>query len=157
MVFLRKDANKKKKLSQVWRKPKGMHNKRRLSHAGHAKTVSPGFKKSAGESGMYHGKVIKFVEVLDDLSQLDAKVHAAQIKKISKRNKISILKECKAKGITVVNLNVDKYLKVHDVKKAKTSVKSKDSEKSKDAKGKESASSKQEQKAAGSKEESDKK
>lgn len=144
MVFLRKDANKKKKLAKVWRKPKGMHNKRRLKHAGHAKIVSPGYKKPASLVNSYNGKSIKNVERFEDLASLNKDTDAAQIKKISKKNKVKILKECKSKGITVVNLNVDKYLKDYDVSEDKVkSVKNKKTE-SKDNKSASDDSSKEE-------------
>ena len=41
--FVRRDANNKR-FHNKWRKPRGLHNKRRLKKAGHQKNPSIGYK-----------------------------------------------------------------------------------------------------------------
>ncbi len=104
MRFQRKDANKKLRIGSSWRRPKGLHNKRRLQKSGHAKIVKPGFKKAVGL-----GKETVSVSNTKDLQDLNPKKHELNILKVSKKKKLEIISEAKKKGFGFVNFNPDRY------------------------------------------------
>ncbi len=151
MKFLRKDSNKKKRLNKGYRRPKGLHNKMRLEKKGHSSKIKPGFGRDNKEKNTWKGLKIVFVEKLEDLKGLDPKKHSVNIKKISKKSKVEIVKEAKKKGFVFVNLNAEAYLKsVEELLKQKSSKtkKQKDQpkEEKEESKKKESDSEKKEPK-----------
>ena len=140
MRFQRKDANKKLRIGSSWRRPKGLHNKRRLQKSGHAKIVKPGFKKAVGL-----GKETVSVSNTKDLQDLNPKKHELNILKVSKKKKLEIISEAKKKGFGFVNFNPDRYEEntkkqaelAKELKKKKESREKKESEKKPDEKDKE--------------------
>jgi len=100
--FLRKDAHKKKRVAQVWRKPKGIQNKRRLQRKGHSGIVKPGYMKPMEAE-------IVLVSSVKQLSSLDPKMHSVVIAKVSRKSKMKIIEEAEKMKFRIINLNVKKY------------------------------------------------
>jgi ribosomal protein L32E len=108
--FIRKDTHKKKRLSLVWRKPKGITNKRRLSRNGHATCVRPGFGTKASDRGKNkQGLMIVSVATLDQLKKINPKTQAALLAGVGKKRKIELMNEAEKLKITLVNFNAKLY------------------------------------------------
>ena len=149
MKFERKDSKKKLRIGNSWRKPKGMHNKRRLQKSGHAKIVKPGFGKKKGEKNKVEGKEIMLVSNLEDLKKANPKEHTLSIARTSKKKKLAILEEAKKQKFTFVNFNPERF-----EEKINKDIAEKKAEKAKRLKRKEKQ--KEKQKEAEKKEESKK-
>jgi len=144
--FIRKDVHKKKRLSLVWRKPKGITNKRRLNRSGHAPCVRPGYGTKASDRGKTkQGLIIISVATLDQLKKIDTKTQAALLAGVGKKRKTELMKEAEKLKITLVNFNsklfkekAEKFLaeKKKDSEKKKEALKEaeKDAEKKKEVK-----------------------
>lgn len=106
---------KKRKKKQVWRSPKGRHNKMRLKRKGYSAVVEIGYKKPETE------KVV-LVNNLRELHNLK-KGEKIILGKIGDRKKMEIVKVAKEKGIHIQNLDIEKFeekmKKMHEERKAK--------------------------------------
>ena len=71
-VFIRQDNPKRPKLSDKWRKPKGIHSKIRHHFKGRRKMPSPGYKSPAEVKGL-HATGLKIVMAYSagDLSKIN--------------------------------------------------------------------------------------
>ena len=145
--FIRKDTHKKKRLALVWRKPKGITNKKRLGRKGHSANVNPGFGSKASDRGKNkQGLMITLVFNLDQLKKVDPKTQAALLAGVGKKKKTELIAEAEKLKITLVNFNskayterVEKFLsskkqksttkKVEKVEEAKVAKESKSEEK----------------------------
>ena len=105
-MFQRQDQHKKKRLNVGWRKPKGLQNKQRLEKKGYTKKVKTGYMKTSAE--------VVLVSSLEELKEL--KPCTIQIAKISKKNKVELVKEAQKKGFTFQNFNAEKFLKSVEAK-----------------------------------------
>jgi len=111
--FVRQDAHKKR-LKKRWVKPRGLHSKVRLKHRGHARKVSDGYRAPKEVRGLSkEGLKVSIVHNEKELESIDKEKEGIIISsKVSLKNKISLLKKAKEKGIKILNLkNVDEYLK----------------------------------------------
>jgi len=150
--FIRKDTHKKKRLALVWRKPKGITNKKRLRRKGHSANVNPGFGTKASDRGKNkQGLMITLVYNLDQLKKINPKTQSALLAGVGKKKKVELIAEAEKLKIILVNFNskkysegVEKFLlqkkkdtatkkeeKIEDAKEAKEKVKEKEA---KDAK-----------------------
>jgi len=125
MKFIRRNWTKASRLGkgrkkkQVWRAPKGRHNKMRKKRKGYPIKVMVGFKqKSKGRNMIKNQKPIR-VNNLKELEKIK-KGEIAIIGKVGMKKKIEIAKKAKEKGIPVHNLNVEKMLKKIKKEEAKT-------------------------------------
>jgi len=103
---------KKRKKKQKWRKPTGRDNKMREKKKGHPKIVSVGYKKAR--------KMNKTNQILVKNTQELEKVKKNQIVivgHVGKKKKIEIAKKAKKMGISLQNLNIEKFLKELENKK----------------------------------------
>ncbi len=144
--FIRTDAVKKR-LKKRWVRARGLHSKIRLKKAGHQKKVSNGYgspKKVRGLSRDGLIQVIVFNE--NELGAVNKEKEGIIIaKNVGTKKKVSLLKKAKEKGIKVLNLNIDEYLKKKEEeikkrlqkKRKKEEEKEKKKEKKKDEKKKE--------------------
>lgn len=108
--FIRKDAFKKKRLGQTWRKPKGLQNKKRLQRKGNARKVKPGFgTKNTDRHTTKAGLKIITITTLAQLKEVNPKTHAIIIGKTGMNKKLQLLEEAEKAKITIANLNVKKY------------------------------------------------
>lgn len=99
--FSRLGRNKRKK--QVWRSPKGRHNKMRKKRKGYPATVNIGYKQE-------ESKKMILVNTLKELEKI-GKESRIIVGKVGNRKRLEIVKKAKEKGIQVQNINVKKFLK----------------------------------------------
>jgi len=108
--FVPEDKQKRKRLSDSWRKPKGMHSKMRHGFWGKPACVR-GPKAVRGLH--FSGLVPVLVNTVAELEKIDSKIQGVIIGHIGGRKKIQVLEACKQKGITVLNVkNVDETTKM---------------------------------------------
>ncbi len=112
-TFTRQDSNKYS-FSNKWRKPRGMHNKRRLSKKGHQKNPSTGYGSS---------KEVKFltkegfnriiISNLNDLQKINKEKDTIVLSsKLGLRKKLLLLEEIQKTGLKVDNIkNIESYIK----------------------------------------------
>ena len=109
--FLRRTWNrynklgKKKKKKQVWKKPKGRHNKMRKKRKGYPKVVSIGYRKNKSER-----KNIRIIRSLEDLENIK-KNEVLVLGNVGKKKKIEISEKAKKMKVSFQNLNIEKFLK----------------------------------------------
>lgn len=151
--FVRKDSNKKR-FKNKWRKPRGLHNKRRLKKAGHQKNPSIGYKSPVKvrylhKSGVSLWKVNNFKDLEDFKNEDQAAIISS---KIGMKLKIKILEECQKKKIKVFNVkDIQKFIDESN-KKLEERKKSKKKKVEKKQKTKEEAKKKAEEKKEDGKE-----
>ena len=105
--FSRLGKNRRKK--QVWRSPKGRHNKMRKKRKGYPATVNIGYKQE-------EKKKIILVNNLAELEKI-AKGETIIVGKVGEKKRTEIVKKAKEKGIQIQNINVKKFMKKSEVTK----------------------------------------
>ena len=111
--FVRTDAHKKKRLGLKWRKPKGLHNKRRLLYRGYAKVVKQGYQSDRDTKGFVKGLKPILVFDISALEGIDKKKEGIIVSgKIGSKRRLEILELAKKDNITILNLNADKKIKL---------------------------------------------
>lgn len=118
--FIRQDSNKLKCLGDKWRKPKGIHSKMRNNFKGHRKNISVGWKSTKEQRGLI-GRLQNVITT--SLSQIEGINPALQgitiANSVGLKKRISIINKAKEKGIKILNIrNVDKYIEMHNLKRA---------------------------------------
>ncbi len=136
--FVRGDSNKEKcKTRLKWKKPRGLHNKRRLKKKGHQKNPSVGFRSPKQVRALDRkGLVPYLVRNVKDLKKLDKDSNSLVLASgIGLKKKMVILEECLKNNLQVSNVkNITLFL---EESKTKLSNKKKSSEKRKDKKKRE--------------------
>jgi len=124
--FVRQDAHKKR-LRKRWVKPRGLHSKVRLKHRGHARKVSDGYRSPKEVRGLSkEGLKIIRIHNEEDLNKIVKEKEGIILSShIGLKNKISLLKKAKEKGITILNINAEEYLKKKEEEIKKKSEKKK--------------------------------
>ena len=112
--FVRHAAHRKKKLAEVWRKPKGLQNKLRLNKKSRGVRVSSGYRSPTSTRGLVSGKKQALVYTKEDLFQYEPDVHAITVGKTGNKRRLELLEEAKKQGFIVLN---------HDVEKKTTEIK----------------------------------
>lgn len=132
--FVRQDFHKKR-LRKRWVKPRGLHSKVRLKKAGHPRKVETGYGSPAEVRGLSkEGLKAVIVHNKNELEGVNqAKEGAIISSSVGLKNKIELLKKAKEKGIKILNLKVDDYLKrkEEEMKKRTENKKKKDEAKKK--------------------------
>lgn len=110
--FSRTDAHKKKKLSNTWRRPKGLQNKRRLRKKGYAPVVKVGRQTNKATKGQSKkGFKMVMIKSLAELNAVDKKTECVIISSsIGNRNRLLILEQAKKQDILILNFDVDKAI-----------------------------------------------
>ncbi len=114
--FVRKDWHKisslglRRKKKQVWRKPKGRHNKLREKKKSHGAWPSIGYRSPMIIRGTINGIKPVLVHNEMELENL-SKDNAIIIAHIGLKNKSKIVKKAVAKNIRILNLNAEEFLK----------------------------------------------
>jgi len=122
MKFLRRNWDKRSRLGkgrkkkQVWRKPKGRHNKMREKQKGYPAIVKIGYKQKEKEKPI----LISTLKELENTKRKDI-----IIGKVGNRKKIEIAKKAKEKGIRIHNANIRKFLEKNAKKEIKNMEKKK--------------------------------
>ena len=138
--FVRSVAHKIKRISsKVWRKPKGLQNKMRLSKSGHRKSVSIGFRSPASVRGLTK-EGIKPIIVYDikSLENIDKEKQGVILGKTGMKKRALLIKKAESLGIRIFNIgNVGESLKNIDDKIKRRKEKKTQREKRKTEKAKE--------------------
>lgn len=110
--FVRQDFHKKR-LKKRWIRPRGLHSKVRLRKRGHARKVSSGYRVPKEVRGLSReGLKVIIISNENELGKINKEKEGIIVSgKVGLKSKISLLKKVKEKGIKVLNLNVDEYLK----------------------------------------------
>jgi len=110
--FNRTDSNKYKQFKN-WRKPRGLHNKRRLSKKGHQKNPSSGYRSPKEVKGLdRNGLREKIVKNISDLKKITEGDIAILSSTLGLKKKINILEEAKGKNIHVKGIkDIEEFLK----------------------------------------------
>jgi len=95
-----------------WRRPRGLQNKERLGVFGKKAVVSTGYRGPSAVRGLSaSGRHIIRVFNVSDLADINPKDQCALIASIGNKKLNDVLVECKAKGIEVVNHDIEDSLK----------------------------------------------
>jgi large subunit ribosomal protein L32e len=111
-TFLRTDSNRKK-YKNNWRKPRGLHNKRRLNVKGHQKNPSQGYRSPLEVRGLNRsGFELINVCNITELNGIKKETQMVEIATaVGIKNKVKILEECKLKGLQISNVkDIDKFI-----------------------------------------------
>lgn len=103
--FVQTDQHKKKKLKDVWRKPRGLHNKKRKYILGKGEMARPGYGSPAAVKGLHPSG---FEEVLlsraQDLDNVDPATQAIRIARtVGQRKRLDIVKKAQSLGLKILN------------------------------------------------------
>jgi len=108
--FLRTQAGAVKRVPLKWKKPRGIHNKRRHNKKGKAPTVTAGYGRDVAKRGsVKSGLMPIIVSSKEQLKSVDKSKQGIVIAKTGKRKKSEIIAEAEKLGITIINLNVTRY------------------------------------------------
>lgn len=116
MKFLRRNTDRhsklgrKRKKKQIWRKPKGRHNKMRDKKRGYPALVSAGYRKSKKICGKLNGMNSVIIRNVNDFEKIK-KGEIGIVGSVGMKNKINIVKKAKEKGTVLYNINIDKFIK----------------------------------------------
>ena len=112
-TFLASDSNRIKFKSK-WRKPRGLHNKRRLKKAGHQKNPSQGYRSPKLVRGL-HTSGLNLITIynLNDIQNIDPKTQIIEFSSnIGLKKKLDLLEKCKEKKLQISNIkDIDKFIK----------------------------------------------
>lgn len=129
-TFLRRNSDKysklgmRKKKKQVWRSPKGRHNKMRLKRKGYPATVNIGYKQDVEERGKIDNKKMILVNSLRELENVKEGATII-VGKMGAKKKLELVNKAKSKKVHIHNINVNKMMKkIEKAKKMKEEKKS---------------------------------
>ncbi|WEU39854.1 MAG: 50S ribosomal protein L32e [Candidatus Odinarchaeum yellowstonii] len=108
--FIRQESWKYKRLSEAWRRPRGLDNKVRKCKKGYIKMPSIGYRSPRKVRG-YHptGKIEVLVENINQLDLLDPSKHIIRLSaKLGMRKKTEIAQATQQKGLLITNLPLRK-------------------------------------------------
>ncbi|MCL5018422.1 MAG: 50S ribosomal protein L32e [Candidatus Pacearchaeota archaeon] len=118
--FSRLGKNKRKK--QVWRSPKGRHNKMRLKRKGYPSVVSIGYKTEESKKMI----LVNSPKELEKIGKEDMII----VGKVGNRKRTEIVNKAKEKGIKIQNINLKKFTKkMNKEKQEKSSTEKKETTK----------------------------
>ena len=108
ITFLRSDSNKKT-FNKKWRKPRGVHNKRRLHKQGHQKRPVIGFGNPKELRGLNKDNLLPItIKNVNDFKKIDKVKNAILVSKtVGIRKKLIIIEEAKKLGIKIYNIKDD--------------------------------------------------
>ncbi|MFH1409847.1 MAG: eL32 family ribosomal protein [Nanoarchaeota archaeon] len=148
-VFRTQDSHKKRRVSTKWRRPRGLHNKVRLSKMGYGVKVKPGYRSPVKDRYKKEGKLLVRVNNVQMLNEMtsDQKIIIASAVGLKKR--VEIVKEAQKKNIMISGMKDPAVFltKVEDgLKRKKESKEKRLKEKEKKQKEKESKAKEKEAK-----------
>ncbi len=111
-VFVAQDSHRRKEVVQnSWRRPKGIHSKTRLHHAGNPKTPSQGYRSPSLVRG-FHKSGLKPV-VVHSIKQLSAINDEGIIigSTVGLKKQLEIMKAAIAKKLPVLNFDTSAFIK----------------------------------------------
>lgn len=116
MKFLRRNTDRhsklgrKRKKKQIWRKPKGRHNKMRDQKRGYPAIVSIGYRKNKKSHGKLEGMKPVTILNINDLEKMKTG-EIGIVGSVGMKKKIDIVKKAKDRGIPLFNININKFIK----------------------------------------------
>ena len=104
--FVRPESWRYKRLSESWRRPRGLDNKMRRKIKGWPPTVNVGYRGPKATRGLHpSGYKEVLVYNTEELKKIDPKTQAVRIAHtVGKRKRAKILVEARKKKITILNL-----------------------------------------------------
>ncbi|MCW1296302.1 MAG: 50S ribosomal protein L32e [Candidatus Parvarchaeota archaeon] len=119
-IFIRRECHRRKRLKEVWRRPKGLHSKVRKKKSYVSKMPSPSYS-SPKEVKFLHPSGLEeiYVANVKDLEKVkDKERQGIRIAAVGKKKKVEIVKEAMARGIKILNLKKpEEFLKKFEAKK----------------------------------------
>jgi len=103
--FVQTDQHKKKRLKDTWRKPKGLHNKKRQYILGKGEMARPGYGSPTAEKGLHPSGFIEvLLDRIQDVDNIDPNTQAIRIARtVGQRKRLEILKKAKSMGLKILN------------------------------------------------------
>lgn len=110
-VFIRHDAHKKVRVSNVWRRPKGRQNKMRLNRKGYSKPRSTGYGSPKPSYGLSKdGFTQTIITSINQLSSLDPKKDGIIVSRtLGLRRKQEIILQAQKLNLTILNIDPKKF------------------------------------------------
>ena len=147
--FVSQDINKRKRIRERWRKPRGWQSKMRLQRKGHRKCVKPGYGSPKDVYGL-HSSGLEMLRINSEkeLKDINPKTQGIIVAgAVGLKKRIELIKKAKEAGITILNIkNADLFLKnIEEERRKKKEEKAKEGEKKEKAEKKKKASKKKEQ------------
>jgi len=108
--FIRRDGTKKLKLSEKWRRPKGLQNKLRLRKRGYGRHVEVGWRspkmvRGLDSSGLQQILIYRVKELENLNSEKQGVIIASNV---GAKNKLKIIKACQEAKIKILNIDAKK-------------------------------------------------
>lgn len=111
--FIRQDTDIRIRVrnNSKWRKPKGIHSKMRHHRRGKRKLPSPGYGAPAKVRG-FHASGAKPMSVENESQIPESREYGVIIPgKVGMRKKAAIIKKANEKGISILNINAEEFMK----------------------------------------------
>jgi large subunit ribosomal protein L32e len=103
--FKRDGTGKKKQIADSWRKPRGLHSKKRIQKKAKGPLPSPGFGSPVAVKGMHPSgfrEVLVFTST--EMGGLDPGIHAVRIgASVGNRKRLVLQEQAMAAGLKVLN------------------------------------------------------
>ncbi|KYK24575.1 hypothetical protein AYK26_03280 [Euryarchaeota archaeon SM23-78] len=116
-AFTRKDAHKKKKLRGPWRRPRGLHNKKRLKGRSHGSRPSTGYRAPSSVRGIHRsGLTPVLVSSIRQLASLTKEHGIILSSRLGNKKKQTLIAEIMKKHLVLLNLEPDKTLEQIEAK-----------------------------------------
>jgi large subunit ribosomal protein L32e len=103
--FKRDGMGKKKQIADSWRKPRGLHSKKRIQKKAKGPLPSPGFGSPVAVKGMHpsgYREVLVFTPA--EMGGLDPEIYAVRIgASVGNRKRLALQEQAMAAGLKVLN------------------------------------------------------
>ncbi len=116
MKFLRRNSDRhsklgrKRKKKQVWRSPKGRHNKMRDKRRGYPAVVNIGYRQKSSGRGKLDGMTPVSIMNVKDLDKIKTG-EIGVIGNVGMKKRIDIIRKAEEIGTNIYNVNVKKFMK----------------------------------------------
>lgn len=123
--FLRREHHRRKRLKEVWRRPRGSGSRQRLKKSYVLPMPEVGYRKPKAVRGLHPSGLIEFVvENPEALANLDPKKHILKISsRVGKKKKMEIVKRAVELGFKIANVRAELLKEVQVSEEAKPSEK----------------------------------
>jgi large subunit ribosomal protein L32e len=103
--FKRDGAGKKKQLAESWRKPRGLHSKKRLQKKAKGPLPKPGFGSPVAVKGMHPSGYREIrIFTMSELDGLDPAIDAIRIgASVGNRKRLVLQEQALAAGLKILN------------------------------------------------------
>lgn len=103
--FVQTDLHKKKRLKNTWRRPKGLHNKKRRHILGKGEMARVGYGSPVAVKGLHpSGFQDVLMSRVQDLDELDPSTQAVRIARtVGQRKRMDIVKKARSLGLKILN------------------------------------------------------